>query len=72
MLLSHLNRVQDVNVGVVDLFALGQTLGGNHPHLELHHVLVVVGDGGDGAGDAGLARVVHHGSQGEHQLNLRK
>ena len=55
MLLSHLDGVQDVNVGVVDLFALGQGFGGHHPHLELHHVLLVVGDGGDGAGDAGLA-----------------
>ena len=65
VLLPHLHRVQDVDVGVVDLVTRGHGLGGHHPHPELHHVLGG-GDGGDGPGDAGLARVVHHGCQGEH------
>ena len=68
MLYSDLDRVEDVYVWVVDLLARRQGPGGHHPHREGE--AGAGGGGGDAAADAGLARVVHHRSQGEHQLDL--
>ena len=71
MFLSNLHRIKDISVGIINLLTLVNIPGSHHPHGELYHV--VAGGGGgeaDGPGDARLAGVVHHGCQGEHQLNL--
>lgn len=64
-LLPHSHRVQNVDVGIEDLISFSQAPGSSDGHLESGCVRLV-----DGSVDGGLAGVVHHGGQGEHQVYL--